>query len=146
MRPNRQKRPWLAALFAAFVTGLGHLYLRRWRRAAGWLAVAIGVGVVFVDPSVAESLATGTLSNPLAAWPVAVVSVMSVLDAYLLARAENTTSQRRRDGDQRSTDPTEATPRCPACGKEFDPELSFCQWCSTELDPPAEADQSTDQR
>jgi len=38
-RSTSQKRPWLAALLGALVTGFGHLYLRRWRRAVGWLAV-----------------------------------------------------------------------------------------------------------
>lgn len=129
-----RKRPWLAAALSAFITGLGHLYLRRWRRAAGWLAVAVGVGMVFVDPAVAESLATGTLSNPLATWPVFVVSMLCVMAAYVLARARNVL-------DERTADPEEPLARCPHCGKELDPELSFCPWCSTELDRPESADQ-----
>ncbi|CCQ32958.1 TM2 domain protein [Halorhabdus tiamatea SARL4B] len=129
-----RKRPWLAAVLSAFVTGLGHLYLRRFRRAVGWLAVAIGVGLFFVDPAVAESLAAGTLSNPLAAWPVFVVSLLSVLDAYVLARAENIL-------DAQAAEPDEPLTRCPSCGKELDETLSFCPWCSAELDRPTPADQ-----
>jgi len=136
---NGRKRPWVAALLSALVTGLGHLYLRRFRRAVGWLAVALVVGIVFVDPAVAEALATGTLSNPLAAWPAAVVSVFSVLDAYVLARTENVLADAR-------ARPDDTVSRCPHCGKELDPDLSFCPWCSTELDRPAGTGQSADQR
>lgn len=131
---NNRKRPWLAAFLSAFVTGLGHLYLRRWRRALGWLAVVIGVGLFFVDPAVAESLAAGTLSNPLAGWPVFVVSLLSVLDAYVLARAENVPDEGARESD-------EPLRHCPHCGKELDGELAFCPWCSAELDRPTAADQ-----
>jgi len=129
-----RKRPWLAALLSAFATGLGHLYLRRFRRAVGWLVVAVGVGLFFVDPVLAESLAAGTLSNPLAAWPVFVVSLLSVLDAYVLARAENVL-------DEQVADSEEPQAHCSDCGRELDEELSFCPWCSSELDGPASADQ-----
>jgi len=41
------------------VTGFGHLYLRRWRRAVGWLAVLFAVSYVFVEPAAIEALAAG---------------------------------------------------------------------------------------
>lgn len=142
---NSRKRPWLAALLSAFLTGLGHLYLRRWRRALGWLVVAISVGLVFVDPAVAESLAAGSLSNPLATWPVIVVSLLCVTDAYVLARAENILRERAVDPnkllDERAVDPDNPLSHCPHCGKELDADLSFCPWCAKELKHPG-ADQS----
>jgi len=58
-RSTSQKRPWLAALLGALVTGFGHLYLRRWRRAVGWLAVLFAVSYVFVEPAAIEALAAG---------------------------------------------------------------------------------------
>lgn len=37
-----KRQPWLAFLLEALVTGLGHVYLRRWRRSAGWILRAVG--------------------------------------------------------------------------------------------------------
>lgn len=51
---SSRKRPWLAAALAFPVTGLGHLYLRRWRRAAGWLLL-VGAATVVLTPGVAGS-------------------------------------------------------------------------------------------
>ncbi|WP_121823105.1 zinc ribbon domain-containing protein [Halostella salina] len=125
-RPISDKRPWLAALLAAFVTGLGHLYLRRWRRALGWLLVLFAVTVLFVDPATVNAFATGGSVDPLAIAPIYVVGAVSVIDAYLLARAGNFVARITPNGDGEFT-------HCPNCGKELDGDLDFCQWCSTDL-------------
>ncbi|WP_226023732.1 zinc ribbon domain-containing protein [Halomicrobium salinisoli] len=121
-----RKRPWLAALLAAVVTGLGHLYLRRWRRALGWLAAAVGATVLLGEPAALDALASGTAVDPLAAAPSLIVGGLSVVDAYLVARAQNGLARRTTAADGRLT-------HCPNCGKELDPDLSFCHWCTADL-------------
>lgn len=125
-RTLSQKRPWLAALLSVLATGLGHLYLRRWRRAIGWLTALLGVSYVLVDPAALDAAATGGEFEPLELAPVLVVTSLSVLDAYLLARAHNAVAR------------TVVTPdgefaNCPNCGKDVDADLTFCHWCTTEL-------------
>ncbi|AQL42136.1 hypothetical protein BV210_05155 [Halorientalis sp. IM1011] len=122
-----RKRPWLAALLAVLATGLGHLYLRRWRRALGWIVALVGASVLFVDPGTVDALLAGNPVDPLAIAPIAVVGGFSVVDAYLLASAQNALAQRRvavEDGQ---------LTHCPSCGKELDDDLEFCHWCSTDL-------------
>lgn len=133
-----RKRPWLAALLAAVVTGLGHLYLRRWRRALGWLAVTVGATVLFADPAALDALASGEAVDPLAAAPSLIVGSLSVVDAYLVARAQNVLARRTTTENGRLT-------HCPNCGKELDPDLEFCQWCTAEIDEVAPSDEADEQ-
>lgn len=121
-----RKRPWLAALLGALVTGLGHLYLRRWWRALGWLATLVGVSTLFVDPSTLEALASGSAVDPFAVAPILIVGILNVIDAYVLALAHNAVVRL-------SAHPEQGPTHCPNCGKEVDTDLDFCQWCSTEL-------------
>jgi len=124
-----EKRPWLAALLAILVTGLGHLYLRRWRRAIGWLVAVFVVSWWLVEPAALEALASGESVDLIEVGPVLLVGLLSVVDAYFVAHAQNKFA--------RSPEPEsgeEAVTRCPNCGKEVDPDLDFCQWCSTSLD------------
>lgn len=128
-RSRSRKRPWLAALLAAVVTGLGHLYLRRWRRGLGWLAALFGATVLFVDPAALSSIADLTAVDPLAAAPIVVVGGLSVADAYLLAHAQNALARLQAAPDGQLT-------HCPNCGKELDPDLEFCHWCTAEIGGP----------
>jgi len=123
-----QKRPWLAALLAVLATGLGHLYLRRWRRAVGWIAALVAVSVLFVDPGTVDALLAGNPVDPLTIAPIAVIGGFSVVDAYLLASVQNALARRRA-----ATDNGELA-HCPNCGKELDDDLEFCHWCSTDLE------------
>ncbi|MFB6150418.1 MAG: zinc ribbon domain-containing protein [Haloarculaceae archaeon] len=127
-----RKRPWLAALLAALATGLGHLYLRRWRRALGWFAAVLVVTVVFVDPAAVESLARFESVDPMAVAPLLVVGALSVVDAYVLALAQNAAA--------RLTAPSNGQPtHCPQCGRELDPDLDFCHWCTADVGNAADA-------
>ncbi|WP_144905780.1 zinc ribbon domain-containing protein [Halobellus captivus] len=119
------KRPWLAAVLAAVVTGLGHVYLRRWKRALGWLTVLFGVSFLLVDPSVLDELASGTV-DPVASAPILLVGALSVIDAYVIARVQNSIVRIRASHGREQV-------HCPNCGKELDPDLTFCQWCTAEL-------------
>jgi len=125
-RTLSQKRPWLAALLSMLATGLGHLYLRRWRRALGWLAVVLGVSYFFVDPAALDAAASGETFDLLELAPVLVVTSLSVADAYLLAYVHNAVAQA-------TATPDGELSHCPNCGKEVDADLEFCHWCTAEL-------------
>lgn len=130
-RVSLRNSPLLAALLGTVVTGLGHLYLRRWRRAVGWLGVAVGASVLFVPPSTVSAFGSGT-GDLLAVLPVVLITGASALDAYLIARFGNRPDGRP-DGAAEATD-ADDSPACPACGKPVDPDLAFCHWCSTEFE------------
>lgn len=117
-----RKRPWLAALLTVFMTGLGHLYLRRWLRALGWIAFAIATATFFVPPSALDMLAAGTPPALTDVAPLLTVSILSIIDAYFTAVLVN----------QQATQNDSLT--CPACRRTIDPDLDFCQWCTTSLD------------
>jgi hypothetical protein len=136
-----RKRPWLAALLAVLVTGLGHLYLWRLRRAVGWLAASVLVTFLLVDQAAFETLAGGDLGTDavLAVWPMYAVVALSVVDAYLIARTPATEGE----STAPSTDDGDA-PSCPHCGKELDPDLEFCHWCTTPLGGDDDGDDAND--
>jgi hypothetical protein len=158
MDRKRGKRPWLAALLGTLATGLGHFYLRRWRRGLAWFAAAVVASFLFVPPEAAQALLSGTGSDPMDLAPVFAVGIASIADAYVLARRRQ---QQARSGAATGTADTGAnqdgngketvigaTPTvgpdgpslssdpetCPDCGKELDPDLDFCPWCTTRLD------------
>ncbi|MFC6904057.1 DUF7575 domain-containing protein [Halalkalicoccus tibetensis] len=111
-RATSSKRPWLAAGLAFVLTGLGHVYLRRWARALGWIGAIAMTTWLFV-PS----------SGELTIWavaPIVFVGTLSVVDAYLLAYYRNARSQ------------IEVGERCPSCHRDLDGELSFCRWCGAD--------------
>ena len=119
----------------ALQPGLGHAYLRSWVRATLWFGLwAATVMVVVPAPGVpaTEPLAFLVgLTDGLAAvefeasLALASVTVFSALDAYWLGARELA----RRDDFA-----DEGTAACPACGRDADPELAFCHWCTTKLD------------
>ncbi|RDI72495.1 DUF7575 domain-containing protein [Halopelagius longus] len=122
-----RKRPWLAALLGALATGLGHVYLRRWRRAFGWVAVLFAVSVLFVDQAALSALAAGDAVDVAELTPLLIAGGLSIADAYLLARIQNAAVRLTVTPDGRLNS-------CPNCGKELDSELDFCHWCTAELD------------
>ena len=154
MSEHTRRRPWLAALLALVVSGLGHAYLRRWARAFGWYVAVTAAVFAFVP----ESAITGAFAGDPPALrdvaPAAAVVGASVVDAYVVARRNNRAYERERraagatgaakatgaeatdEPDAPSPEPTDGdgTVRCPACGKETDPTVDFCQWCAEPLD------------
>lgn len=112
--------------------GVGHLYLREWLRAALWAALWFGsLGLVVsaagleLSPSETAAAIAGLFALVEGFPTEAVVSMVAVaafatLDAYWLAARNN----HRLDG----------VARCPHCGKDLDPTLDFCHWCTTPLD------------
>ena len=127
-------RPWIAAGLSLVYPGLGHLYLRTWLRAVGWLAMALIAAGLVIPESVVRAYETGGFEAVLAATrtlpmealvPLFVVRALVVADAFFVGR---------RQIQQRSRVAAGSAGTCPECGKELDEELAFCPWCTTRLD------------
>jgi hypothetical protein len=151
MSEHTRRRPWLAALLALVVSGLGHAYLRRWARAFGWYVAVTAAVFVFVPESAVSGALAGDPPAVEDIAPAAAVVGASVIDAYVVALRSNRAHERERDaaratasetspgeGTGEEPGPTPAadgdgTVRCPECGKETDPTVDFCQWCAEPL-------------
>jgi peptidoglycan/LPS O-acetylase OafA/YrhL len=111
----------VGALFG--IAGLGHAYLREWARAFAWFTFVLGVGLLsiaaFTDPT---TVTAATLPLRVTV-PLGAVLLVQALDAYYVARRPSTGTRAPAgaDGD---------TVACPSCGRDLDPELSFCPWCA----------------
>ena len=126
------RRPLLAALLSFLQPGLGHAYLREWFRALLWFVLWIGsflfaVRTMGLELTGTEALAalfglfvTADVPSGLALAMVS-VSAFSGLDAYWAAAYAAAANE-------------ENGPRCPHCGREIDPTLEFCHWCTTQLE------------
>ena len=151
MAERTRRRPWLAALLALVVSGLGHAYLRRWARGLGWYLAVTAAVFVFVPESAISGAFAGDPPAVREVAPAAAVVGASVIDAYVVAHRHNRASDRDGDAaratespdavagpDAVSTEPPDGegstesgeTIRCPECGKETDPTFDFCQWCA----------------
>lgn len=131
------QRPWLAGLLALVYPGLGHVYLRRWGRALVWFGVIVVAAVVVLptgafeeigiipDPASLQAMAETIQADASTISLIAVSSVIvvSVVDAYVIAR----------EGQETSNNEEEEGPPCPECGKPLDEDLGFCHWCTTRL-------------
>jgi hypothetical protein len=150
MEQQKAKRPWLAVVLAIPFVGLGHVYLRRWARAAGWIFAVIAssyfVPIEEIEAlnAASEAILTGAgnaaaLPTPdyVALAPVFAVVGLSIFDAYLVARSQNAEYRAQQAVAAGSA---ETVVECPACGREVDPELDFCHWCTTKLKRPVDDD------
>lgn len=141
-RSSLWNNPVVAGLLGVMVTGLGHVYLRRWLRAFAWLAVATAISVLFVPETAAAAMLEGGDVDPVTLLPAVAVTVVSAADAYVLARRARSTdgadADTDTDADAASVDAENAT--CPYCGEEVDPELGFCHWCTREFEVDAAGD------
>ncbi|MEM4780768.1 MAG: zinc ribbon domain-containing protein [Halalkalicoccus sp.] len=133
MNGGSYKRPWLAAVFAILVPGLGHVYLRAWLRALLWFWMVVLSFVLFVPEELIEGVQSfGDAMAVSAELPfeaqlaLLVVITFSAADAYWQASQQ----RQRVEGE-----------RCPHCGREIDDlDLEFCHWCTEPLDPDAGAE------
>jgi hypothetical protein len=161
-----QLRPVLAAVLALAFPGLGHLVIRRWGRALLWHVTIVGGGVAlltFYDVEAggsvmapAEAAEAAAALPPEVTLPVALLTVLSSIDAYVVGRADvaernrvdaAAEAVRRRaasaDDEGRVAGSSAAgvtaeggepaRVECPSCGKETDAELDFCHWCTEPL-------------
>jgi hypothetical protein len=114
------------------VAGAGHAYLREWGRAFAWFSLVLGAGLVLIA-SFADS-ETVTLSTlPLrVSGPLLLLFTLNTLDAYRVASRTGGGG-----GVGRPTpvqDDSAPSIPCSSCGREYDPELSFCPWCAGTRD------------
>ena len=121
------------------------------KRGLGWFVAAVAVSAVFVPPEAARTLLEGSGGDLGTLAPLIAVGVASVADAYVLARLRqqeihdgvgNTTPSSlgaeetdaiTGDGSVETRTTTDVDAECPECGKELDPDLDFCPWCTTRL-------------
>jgi hypothetical protein len=130
-----ERRAAVAAVVGAIgaivgIAGAGHVYLRQWRRAATWFSVVLGVSVLlmfaFTDP---QTVTASSLPAEVVG-PVAALLLASVADAYLAGRGGRTPRGAAADNG----------PSCPACGRDLDPSLDFCWYCSAPVEGRVEDD------
>ncbi|MFC7324264.1 zinc ribbon domain-containing protein [Halorubrum rutilum] len=163
MTDRSRRRPWLAALLALVVSGLGHAYLRRWARALGWYVAVTAAVVALVPDAAVDGLIAGDVPPLADVAPAVLVVAASVIDAYVTAHRQNREYERERrtasepadreasaermdaaSGTSATTEPrdppaSDETPDadaapCPHCGRETDPSFDFCQWCAEPID------------
>lgn len=111
-----ERSPALAAALAV-VPALGHAYLRRWLRALAWLSFIVGGTLGYVE---LFDVSFGTGAEP-PVWTLTlfgVLIVLSVLDAYALARR----------------DVARTGLSCSGCGYPMSPSLGFCWYCARRFD------------
>ena len=131
---ERRARPAVAAILALAVPGLGHTYLGRWGRAVAWFLTIVTTAVVLVG-TFGGANATNLRAMPITVLvPMGGLLALSAVDAYLLAGRRPTagTGAEAADAADRL--------RCPDCGREVDPELDFCHWCTRRLSVDADPD------
>ncbi|RLM62627.1 zinc ribbon domain-containing protein [Halorubrum sp. Atlit-26R] len=134
VQASLRNNPLLAALLGTVVTGLGHLYLRRWLRALGWLGITAVASVLFIPEPTISALSSGTLTDPLSILPIVLISAASAFDAYLIAKTMRIQADEIQPANAVKAAGADESPACPACGKPVDPDLGFCHWCTTEFD------------
>ncbi|MFB6080914.1 MAG: DUF6677 family protein [Haloferacaceae archaeon] len=136
-------RPWLAAILAVLVAGLGHAYLRRWRRAALWFVAILGVGVA-LSTTVADPSTVGPTNLPLTvAGPLLALYGASAIDAFRIARDARPRAVAGVVGGGAPTAEDDDAAVCPHCGRSVDPDLDFCTWCTKPLDEESTDEEST---
>ena len=116
------------------IAGAGHAYLREWGRAFAWFSLVLGAGLVltasFADPETA-TLAALPLRVTV---PIIVLLTLNTVDAYYVARRSASAGSIRPTGTDRPPNGDESVGSCPSCGRDLDPELSFCPWCAGSRD------------
>jgi hypothetical protein len=122
-------------LLAFLYPGLGHVYLREWLRALVWFFLVVTGSTLLVPEdavpqgfSVEAFVAAAEAIPPEAALALVSITFFSMVDAYWVAKRAN----------QRSAVMEGTT--CPHCGKEVDPDLDFCHWCTERITPEREAE------
>lgn len=126
-------RPWLAAFLALLVAGLGHAYLRRWRRAFMWFGWIFGTGLLLTAFFADSATADPVVLAPEILLPLVVLFLMSAVDAFRLGRADRRPHSPQESQPTTDEAPSDAGLACPYCGKEIDPDLDFCSWCTERL-------------
>ena len=125
-------RAAFAAVLAVLYPGLGHVYLREWLRALMWFGLALMTAAMVVP----ESTVTALETNGLAA--LADASAELPLDALIALAGVRLLNAVDAAWIGLQTKPIRGPegPTCPHCGKDIDPDLEFCHWCTRAIDRP----------
>ncbi|ELY89569.1 hypothetical protein C483_13623 [Natrialba hulunbeirensis JCM 10989] len=135
---------WLRALVAGgislFLPGAGHALIRDWIRALVFGGLFIGAAVVFLPTgeiaaadSVSDSMtAVANETDTITQFLFSFIALFAAIDATFRGLGFPPGSNTNADG--------EGGPSCPECGKELDEDLTFCHWCTTRLEPAADAE------
>ncbi|MFC6988098.1 zinc ribbon domain-containing protein [Haloplanus sp. GCM10025708] len=127
---DMRRRALMAALVGAVgsvlgIAGVGHAYLREWRRALAWFTFVLGAGLVLVATFADPQTVTPASLPVEVTVPLVVLFVLNTFDAYQLA--------------SRTSSSARAADACPTCGREIDPTLEFCPWCAEPFETADEA-------
>lgn len=120
------------------VAGVGHAYLREWKRALLWFLLALFGGAALVVSAAGETVPSSVLDlPPTVTAGIAFILLISVVDAYLVSvrtarsAVAGSAAPPTDAGDGTTLEgETKETITCPYCGQETDPELDFCTWCT----------------
>ncbi|MFB6122700.1 MAG: zinc ribbon domain-containing protein [Haloferacaceae archaeon] len=124
---DTRRRAVVAALVGAVgsvlgIAGVGHAYLREWRRALAWFTFVLGAGLVLVTTFADPRTVTATTLPVEVTAPLVVLFVLNTFDAYYVANRT----------------PGESEDSCPTCGRAVDPTIEFCPWCAEPFETPDE--------
>ena len=116
------------------VPGVGHAYLRRWKRSLLWLTVTLGAGIVLLsyyvpDPATIDPFDIGAIPIEVRIT-LFVITAVSVFDATLLAYLDSRSASGIGSNEAVAEDGAHS---CPHCGKPTDTDLDFCTWCTEPL-------------
>lgn len=136
-----RKRALLAGLLGLVYPGLGHIYIREWIWAVIWFIVAVVTAVFVMPQTLVEAIEADGYTALLdmgdhltvEAWAaLSSIRLLNAIDAALLALRPETVEEE---------EPTHTA--CPECGGDLDEDLSFCPWCTTELERPTASETDT---
>lgn len=82
-------RPWLAAVLALVIAGLGHAFLRKWGRAVLWFATILGGAFALTVLNGASEAEAPTELPTEVLLPILFLYLLSAVDAFLVARRQN---------------------------------------------------------
>jgi len=134
---------WLRAILAAglsvILPGAGHVLSRDWLRAAAFAGLFLAASAFLLpieqlaaaeptsyDEAITQATAMAEDTDPMAQFFLSFIALFATIDAAFRALGYPS-------GGDGNTDGT----TCPECGKDVDPDLEFCHWCTTRLEPDA---------
>lgn len=131
-------RALVAAALSLVLPGAGHAYLRDWLRAALFAGFFLAALALFVPLEVLTEAAS--LSGVLDGLRAETSVMDRFLVAFVVFFCAVDAGLRGFSGPLR--DVTGDGPTCPECGKELDPDLEFCHWCTHRVNAPLDGEGS----
>ncbi len=134
---------WLRAILAAglsvIMPGAGHVLSRDWLRAAAFAGLFLSAsafvlpldqlattGATGYDEAITQATAMAEDTDPMAQFVLSFIALFATIDAAFRGL---------RYSSETATATAGAT--CPECGKDVDPDLEFCHWCTMRLESDA---------